>query len=277
MKQPLRLPIRCASSLRCAWGSPRIPRQSYMCCFSWRTKSFCSERLVQRLVSAALSLPDELRMSVPRSTASKKLGEKSHAHFEMDVHSRTAGLGERRRSATVGFAKLRTTERGCSHTDRATVLAFRRRATGNGSECGTGANPASTPVSAADICVNGSGANAFGSAAAHHYGSGGGSLHRARTRPHESALHAHARGRDLSAEFDRRSATRPRSQCRPLFSGPHGYGRNGRPQGLSEGGGQGHGNPPDGRIQQALQSAIPAHGLLLDGLRGPHRFQSRAL
>jgi hypothetical protein len=26
----------------------------------------------------------------------KKLGEKSHAHFEMDIHSRTAGLGERR-------------------------------------------------------------------------------------------------------------------------------------------------------------------------------------
>jgi hypothetical protein len=34
-------------------------------------------------------------------TRLQEIWRESHAHFEMDVHSRTAGLGERRRTAGV--------------------------------------------------------------------------------------------------------------------------------------------------------------------------------
>ena len=40
---------------------------------------------------------------------------------------------------------------------------------------------------------------------------------------------------------------------------------------------QRHADPPDGRLPQALQGAVPAHGLLLDGLCRPHRLRPRAL
>jgi hypothetical protein len=62
--------------------------------------------LGQKICFAAFSVRDELRISVHSNNrflgniGSKETGEKSHAYLEMDVHSRTAGFGERSRAAT---------------------------------------------------------------------------------------------------------------------------------------------------------------------------------
>jgi hypothetical protein len=84
-----------------------------MCCFNWRTREVCfrkfgkHERFRPEGRFRGLWLATELSLSVKENLSHanialqetlgfKKLGEKSHAHFEMDIHSRTAGLGERR-------------------------------------------------------------------------------------------------------------------------------------------------------------------------------------
>jgi hypothetical protein len=58
-----------------------------------------------------LKLRGESKKSFQRNIGLKKHGEKSYAYFEMDVHSRTVGLGERRRATAVGFTTLGATER----------------------------------------------------------------------------------------------------------------------------------------------------------------------
>jgi hypothetical protein len=56
-----------------------------------------------------------------------KLGEKSHAHLELDVHNLLAGFVERSRTATRGFTTGGHTR---SHTDGATGIVRASFATG---------------------------------------------------------------------------------------------------------------------------------------------------
>jgi hypothetical protein len=66
--------------------------------------------LGQKVRCAAFKVRDELSRSVHSNNrflgniGSKETGEKSHAYLEMDVHSRTAGFGERSRAATRGVS-----------------------------------------------------------------------------------------------------------------------------------------------------------------------------
>src|ERR1019366_10281842 len=101
--------------------------------------------------------------------------------LEMDVHSRTAGFGERRRAAAGGVATLGPTQRARSPPDGATAGVFRYRASGPGPDGPTGARGSVIPaasVSVADPAGHSRGANALSPASTHHHGSGCGSLHR---------------------------------------------------------------------------------------------------
>jgi len=60
----------------------------------------------------------------------QKLGEKSHAHLELDVHNLLAGFVERSRTATGGFTTVFAGGHTRSHTDGATSIVRASFATG---------------------------------------------------------------------------------------------------------------------------------------------------
>jgi hypothetical protein len=60
----------------------------------------------------------------------QKLGEKSHAHLELDVHDLLAGFVERSRTATDGFSAVFAGGHTRSHTDGATGIVRASFATG---------------------------------------------------------------------------------------------------------------------------------------------------
>jgi hypothetical protein len=68
--------------------------------------------LGQKIRFVAFNVRDESRSWVYRNNrflgniGSEETGEKSHAYLEMDVHSRTAGFGERSRAATRRITTL---------------------------------------------------------------------------------------------------------------------------------------------------------------------------
>jgi hypothetical protein len=68
----------------------------------WKRERFRQEGRFRDLWLAtelSISVKENLshaNIALKETLGFKKLGEKSHAHFEMDIHSRTAGLGERR-------------------------------------------------------------------------------------------------------------------------------------------------------------------------------------
>ena len=63
-------------------------------------------------------------------TWSLNLGEKSHAHLELDVHGLLAGFVERSRTATGGFTTIIADGHTCSHADVATGIVQPDFATG---------------------------------------------------------------------------------------------------------------------------------------------------
>ena len=63
-------------------------------------------------------------------TWSLNLGEKSHAHLELDVHDLLAGFVERSRSATGGFTAVFAGGHTRSYTDGATSIVRASFATG---------------------------------------------------------------------------------------------------------------------------------------------------
>jgi hypothetical protein len=60
----------------------------------------------------------------------QKLGEKSHAHLELDVHDLLAGFVERSRTATGGFTTVFAGGHTRSRTDGATRIVRASFATG---------------------------------------------------------------------------------------------------------------------------------------------------
>lgn len=60
----------------------------------------------------------------------QKLGEKSHAHLELDIHDLLAGFVERSRTATRGFTTVFAGGHTRSHTDGATSIVRASFATG---------------------------------------------------------------------------------------------------------------------------------------------------
>jgi hypothetical protein len=60
----------------------------------------------------------------------EKLGEKSHAHLELDVHDLLAGFVERSRTATGGFTTDFAGGHTRSHTDGTTSIVRASFATG---------------------------------------------------------------------------------------------------------------------------------------------------
>ena len=61
----------------------------------------------------------------------QKLGEKSHAHLELDVHDLLAGFVERSRTATGGFSTVFAGGHTRRHTDGATGIVRASFATGD--------------------------------------------------------------------------------------------------------------------------------------------------
>jgi len=59
-----------------------------------------------------------------------KLGEKSHAHLQLDVHDLLAGFVECSRTATGGFTTVFARGHTRSHTDGATSIVRATFATG---------------------------------------------------------------------------------------------------------------------------------------------------
>ena len=147
--------------------------------------------------------------------------------WNCDSHCGPAGIDERGRSASGGFTAVRTAACARCDADRATAPQLQPAAT----------RPAGTRVAG---CAARSGARTAVrcSAAAPAPTTMDQVVNLFIEREHgliKVLVEPHAGGRDLSAESDRRPATRPRAQRGSLFPRPHGYGRNRRPQRLSEG------------------------------------------
>src|ERR1700733_1115532 len=119
MRPRLRPPTRCVSNPLSAWDSRWIRRRSCTCFSRLRTNSAgVRQTLGQKIRFVAMNVRDELgnEKSVHGNNRFKEkrqfrrnLEEKSHAYLEMDVHSRTAGLGERCRAAAGGVTTLGAT------------------------------------------------------------------------------------------------------------------------------------------------------------------------
>src|SRR5450755_3073037 len=110
-------PIKFATSRPCEWASPWIPPQSYTWSFKWLTESSWKD-------FACKFLRITVRISLE---AFRNIGDKSHAHLELDTQRRPAALDERSRAATRGFTTVFAARLAGRHLAGATAGAASSR------------------------------------------------------------------------------------------------------------------------------------------------------